>query len=90
MIRLAWSRLRYRPIRGSETALLAAVLGALAAPSKLYVLACVLYLPAARGERLGQLGDGHECAGLGGSASLGGGAGLGLGFGHEALPSCTG
>jgi hypothetical protein len=47
MIRLAWSRLRYRPIRGSETALLAAVLGALAAPSKLYVLACVLYLPAA-------------------------------------------
>jgi hypothetical protein len=47
MTRLAWSRLRYRPVRGSETALLAAVLGALATPSKLFVLACVLYLPAA-------------------------------------------
>lgn len=47
MIRLAWSRLRYRPVQGVETALFAAVLGVLAAPSKLFVLACVLYLPAA-------------------------------------------
>jgi predicted lysophospholipase L1 biosynthesis ABC-type transport system permease subunit len=47
MIRLAWSRLRYRPVRGSVTALLAAVLGALATPSTLFLLACVLYLPAA-------------------------------------------
>jgi predicted lysophospholipase L1 biosynthesis ABC-type transport system permease subunit len=46
MIRLAWSRLRYRPVRGLETVLLAALLGALAAPSKLFLLACVLYLPA--------------------------------------------
>jgi hypothetical protein len=47
MIRLAWSRLRYRPVRGLETALLAAVLGALATPSKQFLLACVLFLPAA-------------------------------------------
>jgi hypothetical protein len=47
MIRLAWSRLRYRPLRGLETAVLAAVLGAFAAPSKLFLVACVLFLPAA-------------------------------------------
>jgi apolipoprotein N-acyltransferase len=47
MIRLAWSRLRYRPVRGLEVALLAAVLGALAAPTMLFLLACVLFLPAA-------------------------------------------
>ncbi|HEU5156332.1 MAG TPA: hypothetical protein VFU43_04995 [Streptosporangiaceae bacterium] len=47
MIRLAWSRLRYRPVRGLAPASLAAALGALAAPSTLFVLACLLYLPTA-------------------------------------------
>lgn len=47
MIRLAWSRLRYRPARGLAVALLAAALGVLAAPSALFVVACALYLSAA-------------------------------------------
>ena len=47
MIRLAWSRLRFRPVRGAAPALLAAVLGALATPSTLFLVACVLYPPAA-------------------------------------------
>jgi hypothetical protein len=49
MIRLAWSRLRYRPVRGLAVALPAAALGALATPSALFLLACALYLPAAAG-----------------------------------------
>lgn len=47
MIRLAWSRLRYRPARGLLIALPAAALGVLAEPSALYGLACALYILAA-------------------------------------------
>ena len=47
MIRLAWSRLRYRPARGLLVALPATALGVLAEPSALYGLACALYILAA-------------------------------------------
>ncbi len=47
MIRLAWSRLRYRPARGLLATLPAAALGVLAAPTALFLVACLLYVPAA-------------------------------------------